>query len=245
MDELLSVQRVSRTFGRAPNEVLALDAVDLTVRAGEVVAVMGPSGSGKSTLLGLAGGLERPDSGRVTVDGSELGELSPTELAALRRRRIGVVFQQFNLLTGLTAVENVAAPLELDGQGQRQARAEAVDLLERVGLGSRLDAFPDDLSGGEQQRVAIARALIGQRSVILADEPTGALDRMTGRSVMELLRSAATEARAVVVVTHDHEVAALADRIVALRDGRLDRDASTGHDASTDHDGAGRTVPAS
>ncbi len=239
MDELLSVQRVSRTFGRAPNEVLALDDVDLTVRAGEMVAVMGPSGSGKSTLLGLAGGLERPDNGRVVVDGAELATLSPTDLAALRRRRIGVVFQQFNLLTGLTAAENVAAPLELDGQGQRRARDQAADLLDRVGLGARLDAFPDDLSGGEQQRVAIARALIGQRTIILADEPTGALDRMTGRSVMELLRSAAAEARAVVVVTHDHEVAALADRIVALRDGRLD------HENSTDRGGAGRAVTAS
>ncbi len=239
MDELLSVQRASRTFGRAPNEVLALHDVDLTVRAGELVAVMGPSGSGKSTLLALAGGLERPDDGRVVVGGTELGQLAASELAALRRRRIGVVFQQFNLLAGLTAVENVAAPLELDGQSHRQARAEAAELLERVGLAARLDAFPDDLSGGEQQRVAIARALIGQRTIILADEPTGALDRTTGRSIMELLRSAATDARAVVVVTHDHEVAALADRIVALRDGRLDLEHSSGHA------GADRTVTAS
>ena len=222
LDELLDVQRVSRTYGRAPTEVRALDEVDLTVRAGELVAVMGPSGSGKSTLLALAGGLERPDGGRVLVAGTDLGRLSAAELAEVRRRRVGLVFQQFNLLVGLTATENVAAPLELDGVRSGVARGAATDLLVRVGLSDRLDAFPDDLSGGEQQRVAIARALVGDRTLILADEPTGALDRATGRSIVALLRSACSDRRAVVLVTHDDEMAALADRIVRLRDGRID-----------------------
>ncbi len=222
MDELLSMHGVSRTFGSPPNEVRALDAVDLVVGAGEMVAIMGPSGSGKSTLLTIAGGLEAADAGRVALDGTDLGQLSPSALAEVRRRRIGLVFQQFNLLLGLTAAENVAAPLELDGVGGRLARRQAVELLDRVGLADRADAFPDDLSGGEQQRVAIARALTGDRVLLLADEPTGALDRASGRSVMDLLRAAGGGRRAVVVVTHDDEVAAGADRIVRLRDGRID-----------------------
>ncbi|MEM9565469.1 MAG: ABC transporter ATP-binding protein [Actinomycetota bacterium] len=238
MDELLSMHGVSKTFGLAPNEVRALDGVDLDVGPGEMVAIMGPSGSGKSTLLSIAGGLEAADAGRVVLDGSDLARLSTSALAEVRRRRIGLVFQQFNLLLGLTAAENVAAPLELDGVGGRQARRQAVELLDRVGLADRADAFPDDLSGGEQQRVAIARALTGDRLLLLADEPTGALDRASGRSVMELLRTAGEGRRAVVVVTHDDEVAAGADRIVRLRDGRLDGQVTGRADAAGDHTAA-------
>ena len=208
MNELVKLHGVSRTYGREPNEVVALAGVDLSVWPGEMVAIMGPSGSGKSTLLNLVGGLERPDGGQVMVAGTDLATLSPTDLAEVRRRRVGLVFQHFNLLVGLTAAENVAAPLELDGVGTKTARIQAIELLDRVGLSDRADAFPDDLSGGERQRVTIARALTGDRALILADEPTGALDRANGRAVMDLLRSVGTQGgRAVIIVTHDEEVA--------------------------------------
>lgn len=220
---LLSVSGLTRRYGRPPHEVTALDDVDLHVAAGELVAIMGPSGSGKSTLLTIAGGLERPTSGSVQLAGQQLDGLDAVALAAVRRRRIGFVFQGFNLLTGLTAAENVAAPLELDRVPAGTARAEALQRLEAVGLGDRADAFPDDLSGGERQRVAIARGLVGDRQLLLADEPTGALDSATSASIMELLRAACTPARAVVVVTHAAEVAAWADRVVSLRDGRVEQ----------------------
>ena len=187
-----------------------------------MVAIMGPSGSGKSTLLTIAGGLEAPSSGTVRLGNQQLEKLSSTELAEVRRRHIGFVFQGFNLLTGLTAVENIGAPLELDGMAPKEARRQAQEVLEAVGLGDRANAFPDDLSGGERQRVAIARGLVGDRQMLLADEPTGALDTETGASIMQLLRSACTPNRAVVVVTHDPNVAAWADRVVTLRDGNVE-----------------------
>ena len=181
---------------------------------------MGPSGSGKTTLLSLVGGLDRPSEGRVIVDGQDVGALKPGNLAILRRRTVGYVFQDLNLLAGLTARENVAIPLELDGRpiGEAQAAAEAA--LESVGLTSLADRFPDDLSGGEQQRVAIARALVGGRRIILADEPTGALDSITGESVMRLLRAHCDAGGTAILVTHDAAHAAWADRVVFLRDGR-------------------------
>ncbi|MGI9598920.1 MAG: ABC transporter ATP-binding protein [Acidimicrobiales bacterium] len=225
---MLELVGVSRIYGDEPNQVVALDDVDFTVAKGELVALMGPSGSGKSTLLTIAGGLESPTSGRVDLDGHDLWGRDMAGLAEVRRRQIGFVFQDFNLLSGLTAAENVAAPLELDGVAARAARPKAMERLAGVGLADRADAFPDDLSGGERQRVAIARALIGDRRLILADEPTGALDSGTGAEVMRLLRAACTPATAVVVVTHDAAIAAFADRIVSIHDGRIEHGAPDG-----------------
>jgi putative ABC transport system ATP-binding protein len=216
---ILELDAVHRVHGSGATAVHALRGVSVSVGEGELVAVMGPSGSGKSTLLNLAGGLDSPTQGTVTVDGTSLGECGRRALAALRRRRVGYVFQDLNLLASLTAAENVALPLELDGMPVRKARPVAEAALSEVdldGLGAR---FPDELSGGQQQRVAIARALIGERRLILADEPTGALDSQTGEAVLRLLRSKVDGGAAGVLVTHDARHAAWADRVVFLRDG--------------------------
>jgi putative ABC transport system ATP-binding protein len=216
---MLELRDVHRVHGSGQTAVHALRGVTLSVEAGELVAVMGPSGSGKSTLLNLAGGLDRPSRGAVAVDGAVLGERSRRALAALRRRRIGYVFQDLNLLASLTAAENVALPLELDGVGVRQARRQALATLADVDLEGYGPRFPDELSGGQQQRVAIARALVGQRRLVLADEPTGALDSNTGEAVLGLLRSRVDHGAAGVLVTHEARHAAWADRVVFLRDG--------------------------
>jgi putative ABC transport system ATP-binding protein len=218
---MLDVRGVSKTYGSGAAEVHALDDVDLAVDRGELVAIMGPSGSGKSTLLTIAGSLEEPTSGEVVVDGASLSTMSRREQARLRRRSIGYVFQEFNLLAGLTAVENVALPLELDGTPARAARTVALAALDDLGVTDRADGYPDDLSGGERQRVAIARAVVGDRRLMLADEPTGALDTVNGEAVMRLLRAACHRGVAGVVVTHEAQLAAWADRIVFLRDGRV------------------------
>ena len=218
---LLELRAASRRYGSAAGEVHALREVDLTVAAGTLTAVMGPSGSGKSTLLTLAGSLESPSSGEVLIEGRALSRLSRHERARLRRRTIGFVFQDYNLLAGLSAAENVALPLELDGVSARKARAEAAAALDRLGLGERMDAFPDELSGGERQRVAIARALVGGRRLLLADEPSGALDSANGEAVMRLLVAACEDGVGAVVVTHDAKLASLAHRVVHLRDGRI------------------------
>jgi putative ABC transport system ATP-binding protein len=182
---------------------------------------MGPSGSGKTTLLSLVGGLDRASAGRVLVEGTDAGGLDAGRLAALRRRTVGYVFQELNLLAALTAIENVSLPLELDGLGYAAARAAAAAALDSVGLASLADRYPDDLSGGEQQRVAIARALVGDRRILLADEPTGALDSVTGETVMRLLRRHCDGGGCAILVTHDAAHAAWADRVVFLRDGRV------------------------
>jgi putative ABC transport system ATP-binding protein len=218
---LLEVRGVSKRYGVGAGEVHALREVDLRVEAGTLVAVMGPSGSGKSTLLTIAGSLERPSSGEVLIDGRAVARLSRGGRAALRRRTIGFVFQDFNLLAGLSAAENVSLPLELDGVAARRAGAEAAAALERLGLAGRLDAFPDELSGGERQRVAIARAVVGGRRLLLADEPSGALDSANGEAVMRLLAAACADGVGAVVVTHDARLAALAHRVLHLSDGRL------------------------
>jgi len=217
----LQLSRVSKVYGRGASEVHALIDVDLSVDPGELVAVMGPSGSGKSTLLTIAGSLEEPSGGEVTVGDVPLSRLSRNERAALRRRVIGYVFQDFNLLAGLTAAENVSLPLELDGTSGKAARAAALEALDRLGLRDQADRFPDELSGGERQRVAIARAVVGQRRLLLADEPSGALDSVNGESVMRLVRASCQGGVAGVVVTHDAQLAAWADRVVFLRDGRI------------------------
>jgi putative ABC transport system ATP-binding protein len=215
------MKAVTRQFGSGHTAVTALADVTLSLAAGEMVAVMGPSGSGKTTLLSLAGGLDRPTDGVVEVEGTDLASLSYSELARLRRIRIGYVFQQYNLIEGLTAAENVSLPLELDGTHRRAARQAALDALEAVELRDLADRFPEELSGGEQQRVAIARAIVGDRVVLLADEPTGALDSMTGETVLRMMRRHCDAGGSAILVTHDARFAAWADRIVFLRDGRL------------------------
>jgi putative ABC transport system ATP-binding protein len=217
----LELRQVSKVYGEGPTEVLALRDIYLSVDEGELVAVMGPSGSGKSTLLTIAGSLEDATRGEVFVGGRAVTELSRNERARLRRRSIGYVFQDFNLLAGLTAVENVSLPLELDGTPARTARAAGIKALEELGLGDRASRFPDELSGGERQRVAIARAVVGDRHLLLADEPSGALDSANGEAVMRQIRRACQRGVAGVVVTHDAQLASWADRVVFLRDGRI------------------------
>jgi putative ABC transport system ATP-binding protein len=218
---VLAMRGVVRTYGQGELAVHALAGVELTVRSGELVAVMGPSGSGKTSLLTIAGGLDTPTAGEVLVGGQNLVGMQPKQLAALRRRSIGYVFQQLNLIPTLTAAENVMLPRELDGVGTRAARAEAVTALAEVDLAGLANRFPDELSGGQQQRVAIVRALIGQRTLILADEPTGALDSHTGEDVLRLLRSRCDAGAAGVLVTHDPRHAGWADRVIFLRDGSI------------------------
>ncbi len=212
---------ISQHYGHGEAAVSALSGIDLTVRSGELVAVMGPSGSGKSTLLTIAGGLATPTSGEVVIEGTYLSTLGEKGIAALRRRALGFVFQDFNLVPTLTALENVILPLELDGIPRRPAHRAGHTALESVGLGDRLGAYPDDLSGGQQQRVAIARAIVGARRLILADEPTGALDSETGEMVMRVIRERVDAGAAAILVTHEPRHASWADRIVFLRDGRV------------------------
>jgi putative ABC transport system ATP-binding protein len=221
LSAVLELRRVSKTYGSGAAAVQALRQVDLSVEPGELVAVMGPSGCGKSTLLTIAGTLEHVTSGEVLVGGAEISDLAPDERARLRRRSIGFVFQDFNLLGGLTALENVTMPLELDGVKARHARAAGMLGLEALGVSDTAERFPDELSGGERQRVAIARALVGDRTLLLADEPTGALDSVNGEAVMRLVRAACHSGVAGVVVTHDAQLASWADRVVFLRDGRV------------------------
>ena len=221
MTSALELREVSKVYGSGSSEVRALSAVDLSVERGELVAVMGPSGSGKSTLLTIAGSLEEASSGRVLIGGVDLATISRAHRATMRRRSIGYVFQDFNLLPGLTSVENAALPLELDGMSTRAARATGLKALEALEVAGRADRFPDELSGGERQRVAIARAIVGERGLLLADEPTGALDSVNGEGVMRLLRAATHRGVAGVVVTHDARLASWADRVVFLRDGHV------------------------
>ena len=218
-DTILRLEDVTRVHGTDTTAVRALAGVSLDVAAGELVAVMGPSGSGKSTLLNLAGGLDAPTTGRVVIEGQDLGQLKKDGLARLRRRRVGFVFQDFNLIPSLTAVENVALPLELDGTRVGKARRVAMDALTTIGVAELADRYPDKMSGGQQQRVAIARALVGDRRLVLADEPTGALDSVTGEGVLRVLRERCDAGAAGLLVTHEARHAAWADRVVFLRDG--------------------------
>ncbi len=218
---MLELRQVSKVYGLGAAEVHALREVDLEVGAGTMVAVMGPSGSGKSTLLTIAGSLEAPTSGQVLVAGQDLATMSNNDQARLRRQSIGYVFQDFNLLPGLTAAENVALPLELDGISARKAQAAGLRALAGLGLADRASNYPDQLSGGERQRVAIARAVVGDRQLLLADEPSGALDSANGAAVLRMIRAACEQGVAAVVVTHDAQLASWADRVVLIRDGRI------------------------
>jgi putative ABC transport system ATP-binding protein len=221
MTPALELRQISKVYGSGASEVHALSEVDLSVERGELVAVMGPSGSGKSTLLTIAGSLEEPTSGQVLVNGTDLATVSRSDRAKMRRRSIGYVFQDFNLLPGLKAIENVTLPLELDGVSSKSARSAARKALAELDVADRRDHFPDELSGGERQRVAIARAIVGERGLLLADEPTGALDSLNGEAVMRLLRAATQRGVAGVVVTHEAQLASWADRVVFLRDGQV------------------------
>jgi putative ABC transport system ATP-binding protein len=221
-EPVLTMRRVGKTHGRGAQRVDALVDIDLDIVPGEFVAITGRSGSGKTTLLNVAGALDEPTTGNVYVEGQDLGDLSRTELARIRRVSVGYVFQQFNLLPALTAAENVSLPLELDGMSPRDARGHAETSLAQVGLEGMGDRFPDQLSGGEQQRVAIARGLVGPRKLLLADEPTGALDEMTGESILQLLRDRCEAGASALMVTHEPAFAAYADRVVRLRDGKIE-----------------------
>jgi putative ABC transport system ATP-binding protein len=217
----LELHNVSKFYGEGETAVRALQGIDLSVDEGHLVAVMGPSGSGKSTLLTIAGSLEEPTSGDVLIGGSPLSQMSRNDKARLRRRTIGYVFQDFNLLAGLTALENVSLPLELDGLSAKPAQAAGMAVLEGLGLADRAGHFPDQLSGGERQRVSIARAVVGERHLLLADEPSGALDSTNGEAVMQLIAEACKRGVAAVVVTHDAHLASWADQIVFLSDGHI------------------------
>ena len=218
---MIKIRNLSKTYGEGLTAVHALRHVDLTVESGETVMLRGPSGSGKTTLLSVMGCILSPTSGSVQVDGVEISGLAPNRLPAIRLKTFGFVFQGFNLFPALTAVENVEVTLQLRGTRGKAARARATELLETVGLGHRLSSKPAELSGGEQQRVAIARALAGNPRVILADEPTGALDSTTGRQVIDLLAGLALQGRAVVIVSHDPRVAEHCDRVISIEDGRV------------------------
>jgi putative ABC transport system ATP-binding protein len=218
---MLELKDVSKTYGLGETEVRALSNIDLVVDPGSLVAVMGASGSGKSTLLTIAGSLEAPTTGEVYIDGKPLSRMHRNDKARLRRRSIGYVFQDYNLLPGLTAVENVSLPLELDGMSSRKAQVAGLAALEELGLADRAPHYPNELSGGERQRVSIARAVVGERRLLLADEPSGALDSTNGEAVMRLVLTACRRGVAAVVVTHDAQLASWADRVVFLRDGRV------------------------
>ncbi len=219
----IELRELTRRLPSGDRVLTILDRVDLRIEPGEFVAVLGPSGSGKSTLLALMAGLDRPSSGEVLIDGRPIHDLSEDALALLRRHKIGFVFQSFQLLTNLTARENVLLPMELLGQPDPVRRAD--ELLDAVGLGDRGHHYPSQLSGGEQQRVALARAFSSRPPILLADEPTGNLDGATGRRILEILTELRRrEGTTLVLVTHDQAVGALADRLIHLRDGRIERE---------------------
>ncbi|MCS4490033.1 ABC transporter ATP-binding protein [Corynebacterium sp. ES2794-CONJ1] len=217
----IELNGISCVFGSGARRVVALDHIDLTVGQGELVAVMGPSGSGKSTLLNVAGLLQQPTSGRVLIDGVDTSNMNDAYAARLRRQHIGVVFQRYNLIPTLTVAENIALPLELEGASFASLTDDIAAALEEVGLSDTFDRYPGEISGGQAQRVAIARALIGPRSIVLADEPTGALDTSSSEEVMKVLRDRVDRGAAGILVTHEPRLAAWTDRIVHVRDGKI------------------------
>lgn len=226
---LVQANNLNKTYGDSPAKVTALDELSFFVKKGEFVAIMGPSGSGKTTLLQLLGGLDRPTSGSVFVEGVDISSLTDDGASALRRRKIGFVFQFYNLIPVLTAAENVAFPLLLDGAKPADISKAVEEMLRLVGLWERRDHLPNQLSGGERQRVGIARALVTRPTIVLADEPTGNLDSVAAEEIMKLLKNCAEQlGQTVIVVTHDPKMAAFADRLVFLKDGRLVDEESLG-----------------
>jgi putative ABC transport system ATP-binding protein len=218
---ILEAKNVCKQYGSGAAQVEALRRVDIQVEAGEFLAIMGQSGSGKSTLLHVLGGIDPPTSGQVLLDGQELGSLADTPRSLIRRRRLGFVFQKINLLPTLSAIANVALPLRIDGVSASVARDRAQAALELVGIAQRARHYPHEMSGGEQQRVAVARAMVIHPAVILADEPTGSLDSTNAQRILELLRDCVKQGQAIVMVTHDGELARRADRVVVMQDGRI------------------------
>jgi len=225
---MIELKNVSRMYAHGTKEIQALHAITLNIKAGEFLAVMGPSGSGKSTLLNIIGGLDQPTSGEIFIDDRPLHGISDDELTLIRRRRVGFIFQFFNLLPILTAAENVSLPLLLEGIPYSKVKPKAEVLLKKVGLGERTGHRPEQLSGGEMQRVAIARALIASPAVLLADEPTGNLDSRTSAEILRLLKDLHTEGQTIVMVTHDSKAAAYGTRIITLRDGSISEDTTAG-----------------
>ncbi|EKF9626802.1 ABC transporter ATP-binding protein [Vibrio cholerae] len=224
---LVELQQICKHYTNGQNVVKALDGVDLTIRHGEFLAILGPSGSGKSTLMNVLGCLDKPTAGRYQLDGHPVDSLSTQQLAAIRNQKIGFVFQSFNLLEYASALDNVALPLVYAGVKAKDRRRRATELLTRVGLADRLDHKPNQLSGGQKQRVAIARALINQPQILLADEPTGALDSKSGAEIEALFNELHREGRTIIVVTHDNELAKRTKRIVTIRDGQVVSDEPT------------------
>lgn len=219
---IVQLENLTKVYGQGETAVSALKGINLTINAGEFVAVMGPSGCGKSTLLHLVGGLDKPSNGKVLLNGQDVSQMADAQLTEVRRRQIGFIFQFFNLILVLTAVENAALPLVLDGIKQNEAHTKAASWLQKVGLSDRTGNRPDQLSGGQQQRVAIARALAAEPNLVLADEPTGNLDSRAADEIAGLLRQVADEwGRAVLMVTHDPRIAAYSDRIIFLKDGTI------------------------
>jgi putative ABC transport system ATP-binding protein len=229
---MIELKNVSRMYAHGTKNIQALHAITLNIKAGEFLAVMGPSGSGKSTLLNIIGGLDQPTSGEIFIDNRPLHGISDDELTLIRRRRVGFIFQFFNLLPILTAAENVSLPLLLEGIPYSKVKLKAEVLLKKVGLGERTGHRPEQLSGGEMQRVAIARALIASPAVLLADEPTGNLDSRTSAEILRLLKDLHTEGQTIVMVTHDSKAAAYGTRIITLRDGSISEDTTAGGRAS-------------
>ena len=224
MPKVVELQDVRREYQVGDQTTVALGGVSLSIESGEYVAIVGPSGSGKSTMMNLIGCLDRPSAGAVRISGSATKDLNDNELTQLRSRSIGFVFQQFQLLPNTTALENVMAPLLYQGVSTKKAKQAATDMLSRLGLADRLNFDRNRLSGGQQQRVAIARALVTVPEIVLADEPTGALDTKTGSQVIDLLKEVNAEGRTIVLITHDLEIAASAPRRIFLRDGKVERD---------------------
>jgi putative ABC transport system ATP-binding protein len=225
---MIELKNASKKYQQGSREVHALRDVSLTIKKGEFLSVMGASGSGKSTLLNLIGGLDQPTSGEIFIDGRPLHGISDDELTLIRRRRVGFIFQFFNLLPILTAAENVSLPLLLEGTPYSEIKPKAIKLLEQVGLGARTEHRPEQLSGGEMQRVAIARALVTNPAVLLADEPTGNLDSHTSEDIFMLLKALHHQGQTIVMVTHDSRAAAYGSRIITLKDGALSEDISLG-----------------
>jgi putative ABC transport system ATP-binding protein len=229
---MIELKNVSRLYVHGTKEIKALHGITLSIKAGEFLSVMGPSGSGKSTLLNIIGGLDRPTSGEIFIDNRPLHGITDDELTLIRRRRVGFIFQFFNLLPILTAAENVSLPLLLEGIPYSKVKPKAEELLQKVGLGERTEHRPEQLSGGEMQRVAIARALIASPAVLLADEPTGNLDSRTSAEIFRLLKDLHAEGQTIVMVTHDSKAAAYGTRIITLRDGIISEDSAVGGHAS-------------